>query len=501
MGPKKKVVRNSYYFFMVEYKQKEEAKGRIFPNGLKDVAVAADPEWKKLNPEERKRYETMAKQWKVDQRQTADKYTTLGTRYQAVDEKLRREEEEKKIMDQTIETEIASLQSKRALMEKKFYVIHVNYYCQLDAGNGVFIPAEISVVEFSLGSGVIREYHTFVKASIPSGYRYAAMSHSDETHEIPVDFDKGEKNPLKILHDIKSFLMQGQKSRVVPPLYTMPDNRNLNNSYEAVKSTLKCLCEASVAEEDDGIFRVFQLGKLLFELQRACRAYDPRASTIPEPLQTLAEADLEMDHFNYCRGIACEFHENIDRTLYCSLSIVKRWVYIMCDHCCQSLNIPLILGKHCPVHAVLPQGRDLPSHNVQSEVTDRSENRWSGDGTCEDEDENSEVPGTQSDFGSYVDSVRSQTVENPSNRPYLSSGRNIPVESSQQQLGWTFSDDDFPAIGQISLSESRNQSRISLDRNLTSRGGALSDTEFPAIGRGRSNLRGVGRGRGMFLRN
>lgn len=45
-----------------------------------------------------------------------------------------------------------------------------------------------------------------ISANIPSGFAYSAKTHSEETHEIPIDFDEGERSPGKIFSDIKHFL-------------------------------------------------------------------------------------------------------------------------------------------------------------------------------------------------------------------------------------------------------------------------------------------------------
>jgi hypothetical protein len=36
---------------------------------------------------------------------------------------------------------------------------------------------------------------------------------------------------------------------------------------------------------------------------------------------------------------------------YCSLSCVRRWGFIIMDHCCKDLGIPLVPGQHCPRQA------------------------------------------------------------------------------------------------------------------------------------------------------
>lgn len=42
-----------------------------------------------------------------------------------------------------------------------------------------------------------------------------------------------------------------------------------------------------------------------------------------------------------------QFHCNMEEKYQnCSLSVVQRYVYIICDHCCYYLNIGIIPGKH-----------------------------------------------------------------------------------------------------------------------------------------------------------
>jgi hypothetical protein len=36
---------------------------------------------------------------------------------------------------------------------------------------------------------------------------------------------------------------------------------------------------------------------------------------------------------------------------YCSLSCVRRWGFLILDHCCKDLGIELVPGQHCPRQA------------------------------------------------------------------------------------------------------------------------------------------------------
>jgi hypothetical protein len=49
--------------------------------------------------------------------------------------------------------------------------------------------------------------------------------------------------------------------------------------------------------------------------------------------------------------LCCQFHDRTDAVPYCSLSCVRRWAFVILDHCCKDLDIELIPGQHCPRHA------------------------------------------------------------------------------------------------------------------------------------------------------
>lgn len=43
---KKKQPKNAFLLFMIHFKSQQEAKGIMFPGGMKDVAAKAEPIWK-----------------------------------------------------------------------------------------------------------------------------------------------------------------------------------------------------------------------------------------------------------------------------------------------------------------------------------------------------------------------------------------------------------------------------------------------------------------------
>ena len=60
---------------------------------------------------------------------------------------------------------------------EKFYVISFEALCEHP--EGTFIPVEIGCVEYSLCSGIMRDFHMFIDpGSIPMGFRYICKARS-----------------------------------------------------------------------------------------------------------------------------------------------------------------------------------------------------------------------------------------------------------------------------------------------------------------------------------
>nr|CAD7439365.1 unnamed protein product [Timema bartmani] len=110
-------------------------------------------------------------------------------------------------------------------------------------------------------------------------------------------------------------------------------------------------------------FRVLPLMKLFYEMRNAC------SSSERFPKISLAEAELEKDVFAYTPKIGCEFHEKYDANIYCSLSLVRRWGFLIADHCCKFLNIPLKDGFHCPVRSAKTHSLDSRPSSVMSSIS------------------------------------------------------------------------------------------------------------------------------------
>jgi len=352
--PKKKTPVNAFYFFMLERKAQFEKNGHKFPNGLKDVAEEVGPEWQVLPAASKKKYEDMAKEEKARQKgDTARKYTNQHNSFDYWDRTTKEETDAKNKMYEDIQQTITLLCTAGKIAEHKFYLIHANYFCITEGET--FHPAELAVTEFSLAEGVGQTYHTIINSGrIPLGYRHDAMLKSETVHRIPLEPKDGETRFHTIWNNVKDILEGGrsQHGGNYPPMYTMPDNVNLNTSMSCVKNVVRYLCESVDDNPED--FKIYAIEKLFYELQTNCVKFSEYEERMPGhtaswPSVPYACSKLEEDTYNYTSHIACSFHLNEDHVVNCSKSFVQRWAFLICDECCQYLKIPLVPGKHVPL--------------------------------------------------------------------------------------------------------------------------------------------------------
>nr|CAD7200363.1 unnamed protein product [Timema douglasi]CAD7410257.1 unnamed protein product [Timema poppensis] len=326
MPPKKKPpAKSAYYFYVEEYVQKiRERGGRI----EKQLAWReAGESFENLTPRERAVYEAKAKEYKANVRGNPEtKYTTSGQTFAEID----REETEKKEKQERIEREI----------EEK-----------------------INKLQLTL-------------SPLPIGMAGIATRTSADTHKIPYPITKDNKKEYhyendysKIFGKIKQFLMPGSTASekdnklCLPPIFTYYNKEQFHYNKDnevLIESVLQFLCEAAAVKNN---FRVLPLLKLFYEIRNAC------TTTEQFPKISLAEAELEKDVFAYTPKIGCDFHEQYDANMYCSLSLVRRWGFLIADHCCKFLSIPLKDGFHCPARSAKTHSLDSRPSSVNKFVS------------------------------------------------------------------------------------------------------------------------------------
>ena len=91
--------KNGYFYFMLEYRDREKQYGRHFPGGMAEVAVAAAEEWKNLPAEQKDDYNEYAKQNRHNEvrknvpKAKAKKFNSQGVSFAEMEAEMRRKEE------------------------------------------------------------------------------------------------------------------------------------------------------------------------------------------------------------------------------------------------------------------------------------------------------------------------------------------------------------------------------------------------------------------------
>ncbi|XP_076683940.1 protein maelstrom homolog isoform X1 [Andrena cerasifolii] len=359
MPRKTKKGNNPFFFFMLDWKEEQEQNGRTFPGGLQDVS--RDPlineAWKNLSKPDKAYYESKAKDSKIEAQGSMGKKTALGESIDEVMAAEKREIEFHQNMLQYIDSVIAIGTQHNNLEKIKFIFIHVNWFYKREMGINKykFVPAELAVAEFSLENGVENVYHEIINAKIDLGFRRDAIETSMETHKIPIQIPEGQDDFTVMYNKLTEILRANMTGTRFPPLFVAKD------LTPAVKSLLEQMAEASKESAND--FIVYSLEALFGALRNAAAT---KVDDVSIPL-VVAEHEFGKDAFCSVRNLECDYHKNIDGTSqYCSMAIVKRWGFTICDYCCEYLGMDLIPGIHCPIPL-----ETLPTFNNQDTLDTR----------------------------------------------------------------------------------------------------------------------------------
>lgn len=344
--PPKKPARNSFFFFMLDYKNRQEARGVVFQGGLKDVANACSAEWENMTPQQKGPYEARAKDAKVKDGISGTKYTSQGVPISLIEREAKRKQDFEDNMNDYIKVTVNMSEHRDNLISKKFYFIHVNWLCRqvLPNGEGDFLPLEFAVTEFSLKNGVQNTYHELIDIDVPMGYTFEARLHAQETHKIDQNPAGGQSNFGAMFQKLKTLLKPETIGEEFPPLYTT------KGVMEIVPGLLSRMAKAAGRSVD--IFKVYPIETLFFHIRNAAVSNnEAQSSAMGFPAESLAEKEIWKDRFDQALGIACDYHTELDESsIHCSRSIVIRWAYIICDFCCLDLEIEMKPGRHCPLN-------------------------------------------------------------------------------------------------------------------------------------------------------
>lgn len=141
-----------------------------------------------------------------------------------------------------------------ALLDHKFYFIHIQYFCK-SIKEDFYIPCEIGLVEFTLRKGITKTFHNYINPRIlPLGTRYEAEQRKSEHHQLELPPNALGKSDFELLwNDILDFT-----DHCFPPIFTA------TASKQQVVNVLDQFRE--VAESND-YFQVFEVQPLFAKLK------------------------------------------------------------------------------------------------------------------------------------------------------------------------------------------------------------------------------------------
>jgi len=336
MPPKKKKNKNThneFYYFMQDQKKILKVEN-IHWDTMDDLVAICHPRWKILGEAEKSKYKDIAKKAKECDRENLEtKFDSRGRSLAFVQNEKVSHETHLSQMVKRVKSALSEANDLGQLKTQKFFLMHINILCSVDEDPARFLPCEIALLQFNLQEGIIDTFHTFIKppdSSIPLGYGYEMQKNADDTHGITLDDDpmwhENSTSYKEIATRIMKRINPGGVREAVWPIYTLGDDE------EMVSSVMNDLLNWSdLPIEQD--FRVYHVHQLLYHLSH----YLPSGANFKSEL--LAGDQLASDIYSYTVGMACPYHDKIDKSRFCSMNCVKRWAFLILDKCCQPFGI------------------------------------------------------------------------------------------------------------------------------------------------------------------
>uniref|UniRef100_A0A0P4WH67 HMG box domain-containing protein n=1 Tax=Scylla olivacea TaxID=85551 RepID=A0A0P4WH67_SCYOL len=316
MGKQKK--RNPFFYYMQE--RRPEIERRL----NRKVTIAEMPQhvsadWQTLPDSKKNKYKMMCGQ---NQEKLDCRGVPLRQLEEAAQDQRRQAEEMKRSIAEMVDVYHAG----RALHQATFFIVCTNFYVHTDMDH--YVPAELSILQFSFKYGIMREFHETVKAFIPRSYAATARKHSQDTHNLLQDPDNSHGvTHEEMAENITKFLSNGWDEDV--PLYTL---------HQEMEQTRQIL--ATITGEE---YKIYSLD-MLFQFM-----YSAIVLTIPLSVATDLITECGLD---FHPNISCPWHiaNQMDCGRFCTLSTVRRWFYYMCQHIDLKNNLGVMPqeGKHYP---------------------------------------------------------------------------------------------------------------------------------------------------------
>lgn len=342
-------------YILTELMPELARKGERYPNGLRDLVPIALPLYQNLPPEEKARFENMAKLEKAKQRQTE----SYGNRRDNLGNLIEERQDPKDIMRAKRQRDRAELQTlfnnlkDSDLLEEKFYFIGFQFMvCTQD---GVYLPLEYGVVEWSMAKGVTKTIHGFINpGDIPLGYRFIAKDHSEQSHKIPLEkFDQGDSNYKGIWMKLERFVEWDATQSTPAPLYCMETEH---------KVVAGCLSWLQYHSGMSNCFRINILEELTTMLFLRSDFKISEASV--SDLLTTSAYDFESN-------TKCAQHDEVEAK-HCALGCPKKYTFALSDALSERFKFSLT-PSHLPTAPVSQNATVFVDNNrlLQQEPSSR----------------------------------------------------------------------------------------------------------------------------------
>ncbi|KAH8380631.1 hypothetical protein KR009_011902 [Drosophila setifemur] len=415
----------------------------------------------KMTAQQRSPYISAAKNADVLSRAQKPRLNSIGQPMTQVEQGEREAADSLKNMKRNTERLVMDAKKSHDLENKKFVFAAFNFFTKA-LTRDIYVPAEFAACEYSLKQGILSLYSTLINPGhIIFGQGSDAQQHSLTTHNLPLPPNAlGETDMAKLYRDIGDYLSKCEEGNIGEDKTLVVFTKS--DQIPVVKSCLRYL--ACDCPDKCPNIEVYDIQYLMFILKKEVLDI----AGLPENKFNLfvADAFFLRDFFEFTPEIACQYHEENDRSKYCTVSQVMRWAYTFSDLMCGDLGITVQPGKHIPPktkpnYRVIPADvtsssqessfdsfYSLPRSQVKKENQSRIRSPTS---SCQSIASSSNVPtdhtsyaGDLNDFpslgGKRSNPRRSPATSSVSQRATTMGAWNLPAHSKTLQ---EFTDDDF----------------------------------------------------------
>ncbi|XP_058128261.1 protein maelstrom homolog isoform X2 [Anopheles coustani] len=131
--------KNAFFYFIIDYKHREESKGRRF-RGLQDVSRIAGPIWKDMDEQQRAPYVAKAKQGNEQDRKNHERLSCHGVPLSTLVAEERAVKSKTALIRSRVEKMIRNAAENNKLEHLEFYFVSCGYFCPLSDGRSTIHP-------------------------------------------------------------------------------------------------------------------------------------------------------------------------------------------------------------------------------------------------------------------------------------------------------------------------------------------------------------------------